>query len=466
MSKGTAITDETEALNGTGGYTPDTSDSFADLYYKFFTLESEAWRDFYKSGKAETFYNGLHLANVIGAKIEPLLEAETEENREAINDLLPAIKAAIVTTPDAPNLDRASLRDLIEIIKAGEIQPGSPWEIIIDNAKAIKEKAEAVDREKAPAAYTQDGSQILPKVIYNDGDKVITSTDKLTNVLYDWMLQQEHKDDINGQRTMIKYEGANKEEITLSYALNYDEKLLRMLNIEKGFTDYDFFVMTACDNLYLEGNRIVSYTKIFHELGYDSKNSPGRENLEELVKSLKKGLSTIITMNDEEIQRAWRKEAAGGKYREIISPVIPIQIGNERFLSNGRIADSTIKINSISPLLSVAQITGHITTWPKEILRLYKGRRTKRYYGVMRYLLLNIGWMKAPKSKRSNKITYKALYEHNQDKTTRDKQNTRTMLYRLLDEVFIPAGYVQRYKEDGEAVILMLSNNLYISKFN
>ena len=52
-------------------------------------------------------------------------------------------------------------------------------------------------------------------------------------------------------------------------------------------------------------------------------------------------------------------------------------------------------------------------------------------------------------AKRGNKILYSTLYANNGDQSTRDKQLTRDMLYRLLDEVFKETGYVTSYKEDS-----------------
>ena len=46
--------------------------------------------------------------------------------------------------------------------------------------------------------------------------------------------------------------------------------------------------------------------------------------------------------------------------------------------------------------------------------------------------------------------------------TDNAKQLTRNMLYRLLDEVFIPTGYIKTYKEDDRTtpgVVLTLAGH-------
>ena len=127
---------------------------------------------------------------------------------------------------------------------------------------------------------------------------------------------------------------------------------------------------------------------------------------------------------------------------------MPVQIANERYTANGKIADSVVHIMGHTPFYMVAAPLKHLTEWDKSVLRLYGSKRTERYYNVMWYLLRNIGWMRTPNSQRSTKITYKDIYAHNGDKTPRGKQLTWNMIHTLLNDVFVPAGYVAAYKEE------------------
>ena len=141
---------------------------------------------------------------------------------------------------------------------------------------------------------------------------------------------------------------------------------------------------------------------------------------------------------------------------------MPVQLASEKFIANGNVAKAQIIINGLSPFYVLSQNIGHFTTWKKEILQLYSGRKTGRYYTVLQYLMSQIAWIRNPNSKRNNKITYRELYEYNGDKSTRAKQLTRDMAYRLLTEVFKPAGYVSSFKEDNKGepgIVIRCSKN-------
>lgn len=300
----------------------------------------------------------------------------------------------------------------------------------------------------------------LPEVKYNRGREIRALTDKLPQQFFSitafpprgvingqMSFTQVVKDEImydlrhHGNELEYGKPGA-KQSISLFYDYHFDEKTLQRLGLDKGFDDQDYFIMTVFDNLYYEGNTDVTLSKIWREMGNDG--SPGAKNLTELYNRIVKGISTIIAVNDIEVQTAWGND----KSHELISQVIPAQIISERFIANGRVASGKVHITGYSPFMIIGQSLGHYGTWTKDILRLYKGRRTKRYYSVLRYLMLNIGWMRNAKSKRSNKITYKDLYRYTDSKTSRAQQLTRNMMETLLNEVFIPTGYVEAYKED------------------
>ena len=265
---------------------------------------------------------------------------------------------------------------------------------------------------------------------------------------------------INGQRQMVqlKYEGRkSKKDITLFYDYAFNEEELEKAGItSRGFGSYDFFVATALDNLREAGNDIVSYSKILEEMGFVGR--PAKKQIEQLVNTLLKGATTTIHIDDREVQKAWGNK---GTYTEIVGQVYPITIRNERYLANGYITDGAVKINDYSPFRILAGSIGHLTEWKKEILQLYEGRKTERYWSVMQFLIRNIGWMRH-NNKRAPKIKYSTLYRHTGDTTARGQQLTRDMLYRLLEEVFKPAGYVRAYKETGgpePGVMLTLETN-------
>ena len=363
---------------------------------------------------------------------------------ESARDLAPYLKLELDAAQDDPAFADLQLEELFE--RGFDVDGNltdSPFRQIIERAQLLK-----ADYETAAEtiADIEQAAGELPRVKYKKITEIKSLTDKLAAVFFSLMAPESTPASIEGQRQMtpLRYESLkSKKEITLFYDYVYNEEVLEKYGINKKFDDYDFFVMTIIDTLYANGNNIVSFTKIFKEMG--GEGNPTSKQLAPIYYSLLKGMTTIITINDEEVQRAWKT----GTYHEILSPIIPVQIGNERFIASGKIANGYVRINGFSPFMQVAQPLGHLTAWNKDILRLYKGRKTKRYYSVMRFLMMQIGWMR--NGERSRKILYSSLYKHTGDATTRARQLARDMMYDLLENVFKPTGYITGYKEDGAA---------------
>lgn len=352
-----------------------------------------------------------------------------------------------------PALQGITLDDLIDqCFDVAGNKLDSPLLWVVERAEQRKA---GFDTAAGTIAEIEQAAEELPRVKYKKITELKTVTDKLASVFFSLLAPASSGAAIDGQRQMtpLRYEGQkSKKEITLFYDYVYNEEVLKRYGIVKKFDDFDFLVMTIIDALKAAGNDVVSFTKIFKEMGGDDK--PTAKQLEPIYYSLLKGLTTIITIDDAEVQKAWKS----GTYHEIVSPVIPVQLGNERFIASGKIAKGYVKINSFSPFMQVAQPLGHLTAWNKDILRLYSRRKTKRYYSVIRFLMMHIGWMR--NGSRSHKILYSTLYDHTGDTTTRARQLARNMMYDLLDKVFIPTGYVKSYKEEGGAtpgVVLTLS---------
>ena len=341
--------------------------------------------------------------------------------------------------------ERYTLSEILDLL----IDPNSDFAPILDAARAAKAAADK-----------------MPQVRYKAGADLKASTDKLASLFYSLAAPANIS---SGQRAMInlsrndmiplKYGNENAPDITLFYDFNFNEEHLNRLGISKSFDSQDYFIASILDTLFLEGNRTISLTKIWHELG--GKGSPTSDQLTPLYKILIRGLSTTIIIDDKDVQEAIGNNP-GDKYKEIVSPVMPVQIASEKFKSNGKVASATIKINQLTPFFMLSQSTGQFTTWKKEILQLYEGRKTERYYRILHCLMQRIAWIKSDNNSANNKIPYNFFYSRNKDKTSRDKQNTRAMIFRLLDEVFIPAGYVQNYKEDesgAPGIIIKCSEN-------
>lgn len=235
----------------------------------------------------------------------------------------------------------------------------------------------------------------------------------------------------------------DKKKNYLYYDYAYNKETLEALGIEDcNFTSYDFFVISVIDNLKSEGNDKITCTKIWHEMGGEGR--PGENNLDQIAKSVQKGIATPLLVDDAEVQAHYGNKTA----HRFLSTVLPAKMVEERAIIGGQMVEGYIQVFDYSPFYTIAQSLNRLKPWPKTMLSLYTGRKTPRYYAVFRYLLRQIGWLANAKSKRSHKITYSSVCEAAEDKTPRDKQLTKTMLRRILDEVFIPAGYVKSYRED------------------
>lgn len=429
------------------------------------------------TGRAEDFY-AEKLPFVIWELADRMGETIIFDG-EAVHWSLEDIKA-LLNAPEKPStektpfeqeidrvLDQFSLTGVPETEYARELlEAAARRKIAYDeytaDVEALTNAKEAIldnPPEVVDAEQLEKLTKELPRIKYNDSKKLKTVTDKFAGVFFS-LSAPPPKENINGQRSFwsVKYEGNKaKKEISLLYDYCFDEKTISELGLNKNFTDKDFFLMSICDNLFGEENKIVSLTKIWHEMG--GTGSPTGKQLTPLYNALQKAQSTILTIDDYEVQAAWGNEP--NTHREYKSPVLPIRLFAEKFTANGQVISGGVEIMGFSPFFTIAQNLGkgHITTWPKEILKLYPKKRTDRFYRVFRYLMTQIGWMRNEKSKRSNKILYSSLYEYSGEKTARAQQLTQKMLFDILDTVFIPAGEVKAYKEDidGRGLILTLN---------
>ena len=284
-------------------------------------------------------------------------------------------------------------------------------------------------------------------VKYKDSRKIKMTTDKFANAFFSRRRAKANteKAEINKREPKhpLKYEGRKaKKEITLYYDYYLDKSQIEKLGLPEEFDGRAAMILSIYDNLLDEGNTIVSPAKVWHEMG--NSGSPSQEHLKEIVAISELLSSTIVVANANQVYEAWGIEE--DLDHVILSQLMPLQVLKATFKANGKIAKTEIRINGHSPFYIIGNAIGHITAWDKSILKAYKGKRTQRYYDVLRYLMVNIGWLRNDNSKRSNKITYSHLYKTIGETTPRDKQLCKDMLYKILDQVFL-GKYIKSYKE-------------------
>lgn len=329
-----------------------------------------------------------------------------------------------------------------------------PADVSAEVLKRAGQKKRAADARATQKERQEQQEQPAEKIKYKKGDTLKTTSTKLAN---EFFMLNPPITEIDGQLTLntIYTKKAGHDVAVLTY-YSYNEQYLQAHGItRREFSDFDYFVAMVSNNLFLEGNNKYSFTKLWHEMG--NPKTPNAQQLQQLRESLRIGLSTILHISNKEVLEAWGIET--DTYQDIESPVIPVQIKTDINKANGQIMNETIYQYAVSPFLLVADPLNQIATWKKDILKLYKGKRSARYWRVMRYLMQTIAWIR--NGGRDPKIAINTLCDAVGDKTRADKQRTVKLTYELLDSVFKPLEYVCSYKTDPKdgGIILKCSKS-------
>lgn len=364
------------------------------------------------------------------------------EERERI--LLPFVEKVLKDPKNRRKYKGITAAEVLENmdIMGRVVNPGEISAEILKKAESKKRAQAARDIQKKKQGKAQE--QAAQVIRYEQGDTLQTTGTKLANEFYSIAPPF---NEIDGQLTLnTVYANKGGNNIAVYSWFHFNEGELKQYGItRRNFTDYDYFVAMVCNNLFLENNRQVSLTKIWREMG--NTKTPNPRQLQELREALILGATTILHINNKEVLDAWKAETE--TYSDIVSPVIPAQLKTDYFRANGNIANETIIINGISPFIIVADPLNQIQTWDKQILKLYQGSRSGRYWRVMHYLMREIAWIRNDTA-RSNKITIDHLCAAVGDKTRADRQRTLKLTYELLDTVFIPLDYISSYKTDNK----------------
>lgn len=321
--------------------------------------------------------------------------------------------------------------------------------------RAVKERKEA-ERKKD----LQERQKDFSKVKYNNAEVFRFITDKLIKDFHSNIVQAEAADHIDralrgdlltSSGNSLKYEGEGKPPITLYYDFSIDGARLDTFGITPRFSYFDLFVVTVLDNLYLAGNTKVTLTKIWHELGNEGR--PNSRQLTEIFKSIVRSEATTCLGNIPEVAEHWTKKApidgrlSMRRLTNVDFTGIPYKNNNGKLQIKGN--GGTITIRGLSLFYDLAEQLNHITQYDGKFLRLYAGTRTDLFYGVLFYLVHEISWMRY--GGRSNKITYKELYKVTGADTAtnarRERAKARKMASDILQQMFIPAGYITTVEE-------------------
>lgn len=333
----------------------------------------------------------------------------------------------------------------IDVIKnitpTGLIDPDGIEAEIYKKACQLLRAAQA--REKQQEAKQSIEPAELQKIIYKPSDKNITITrSDFTNRFFSAIAPFNI---VNGQISMLSSFKHNGKKIQMPAVFTQDITYLKRVGLKEcefdNFNDYDFFVVTICDKLLLEGNNIVTPSKMLKELGIPI----SQKAINDLMKSLYKGKATNTIVNNKSILDAWGIDSKG--FKEIDSQIMPVRFSTDKNKVNGNISDTSIEIMALSPFYKIANMVQYVTTWDHRIFTLYKGRRTQKYWSILHYLLREIGWMQANKTDRYPTITMQEVYQYAGDTTAHQKEASRKMVTDLLDSIFLKLDIITGYRE-------------------
>lgn len=381
---------------------------------------------------------------------------------EATGELSPYIEAEL----KKPEYGGKTLEDIWN--EAGEqyddgiFDDNSPLMQLVNAARAARDAEQADKEEPAPATA-------LPSVKYTpaDNQQIQLNIDKLMRQMFnprtgdkaargavDLYIRdpaagdyKPKRGEIPGQLSFfpVSYEKAGKEEITLYYALDYDEEMLKKLGLTGETTAEDYFILSVIADSIKAGNAETTPTKLYKVF---TGKDPNPAQLNKFTDRLMKMAGTMVDLDDREVMKAWGE----AEYNQYYGQLAPLKFINKRYVVNGGIAKSLIKITDFPDVLRTGQKIGQYITIPKTLLYVKKNngravRRTPRFYELLMILLKEVAMIK--NGSRPNKILYSWIYKELDiaEKDYHGQEDTLETLYVILDH-FKREKWITGYKEE------------------
>lgn len=391
---------------------------------------------------------------------------------EATGELSPYIEAEL----KKPEYGGKTLEDIWN--EAGEqyddgiFDDNSPLMQLVNAARAARDAEQADKEEPAPATalpsvkYTPAQTQQIQLNI----DKLMRqmfnprTADKAARGAVDLYIRdpaagdyKPKRGEIPGQLSFfpVSYEKAGKEEITLYYALDYDEEMLKKLGLTGETTAEDYFILSVIADSIKSGNAETTPTKLYKAF---TGKDPNPAQLNKFTGRLMKMAGTMVDLDDREVMKAWGE----AEYNQYYGQLAPLKFINKRHVVNGAIAKSLIKITDFPDVLRTGQKIGQYITIPYTLLYVTKKdkktgkyravKRTPRFYELLMILLKEIARIKNPKTPRKDKILYSWLYKEMgvDPKDAKDydaRREIKETLFVILDH-FKREKWITGYKEE------------------
>jgi ribosomal protein S8 len=303
-------------------------------------------------------------------------------------------------------------------------------------------KRNIIENQPSAKAELPETMEVLKSVIPK---RHVKPNNKLANKMTKNLIDE-------GEIELIVSGKKTKKEVYTKVMLAYDERYVQLSGREK-YTPYDREVYDGVVTLYEAGNDLITPAMVYRAMnGLTEREFVSEQAIESVSKSLDKSMFIKITIDYTEEAKLYNKNVEETHY-----------MGN--LLNAGKIfanikgkKQEAYKLYRKPILYEYAQVSGQIITVPNKLLQTKDAVRSTDEVIVIRgYLLRQIEWIKNEKTKRSENIIYKGIY--NELEITRDfydeipyKKKTakvRRHVKSILEE-WQEQGYIKKHEEYKE----------------
>lgn len=374
--------------------------------------------------------------------------AATIQAGEEIKELAPFIKLVIEEAKENPEFKNLSLP---EILEQGIDEDGNPTDSKFGQIiKQARQKRADYEAAEGTIEDIEQAAEELPRIIAIPTDKIIYPLDKPNSII--WALAEDAAATPNGQIKLAidTSKKGSKQDAVIYYSLNFDE-LPAEVKLTKNLTQYDKRAYTAAHALYNAGNKTVTASQIYRQMG--NSTAPNAKDLQKLNDSLTKmGAGRLYIDNEKEAQQ--QKNRTHFRYD---GPLLPFE-RIEAYI-NGKLTDSAIHLFREPPLISFAKERDQVTTMPLQLLES-PVNKTEANLRIDDYLLERIAHMKG-KKKTPRRMLYETIFKNCGITTSKQKQRAHETIRRYLDhykKTDQPGGgtWIKGYKEDADGVTIII----------
>ena len=200
----------------------------------------------------------------------------------------------------------------------------------------------------------------------------------------------------------------------------------------KSYSELDLITHNALVSHYVAGNRVVSLDMLCRAMnGNKAIISP--EYKQCVKESLLKLMGTVIRI----------KGTENGKEIDYYDNLIHAKMLTSANI-NGQAINEVIAMLDEPVLYTYSQLRRQIVSYPVALLSA-GGKSSTRSTIIKHFLMRRIEQIKNPKSRMSEYITYDSIYGATKAITKKEKQNTRILVHKLLDDL-IQQDYISDYK--------------------